>query len=125
MLFNSFGGLDFYDVIPDIYNVAVLVEASDLTCRAGGCLGDLLKQCPEEPEGARVLNKAGKLIACNSACEAYKDYAHCRYSSPYQQAVKALYPSSATFADDDTQLLGCGGDPDYTITLCGYLKRAE
>lgn len=125
MLFNSFGGQDFYDVIPDIYNVAVLVEPSNPSCRAGGCLEDVLQHCPETPAGARVLNSAGKLIACNSACETYKDFAHCRYPSPYQEAIKALCPSSATFADDDTQLLGCSGSPDYTITFCELSKRAE
>ncbi len=125
MLFNSFGGQDFYDVIPDIYNIAVLVEPSDPACRAGGCTADLLQHCPETPATARVLDSAGKLIACNSACEAYRDLAHCRFSSAYQRAVKALCPSSATFANDDTQLLGCSGSPDYAITFCGLSTRAQ
>lgn len=98
------------------------MEPSDPTCRAAGCTADLLKHCPGE---GRVLDASGKLIACNSACEAFKDLAHCRYPSPYQQAVKALCPSSATYADDDTQLLGCGGQPDYTISFCAFSKRAQ
>ena len=105
-----------------VYNVGVLVEPSDATCRAAGCMADLLEHCPEE---GRVLGASGKLIACNSACEAFKDFTHCRYPSPYQQAVKALCPSSATYADDDTQLLGCGGQPDYTISFCAFSKRAQ
>ena len=105
-----------------VYNVGVLVQPSDPSCRAAGCTADLLKHCPE---AGRVLDASGKLIACNSACEAFKDLAHCRYPSLYQRAVEALCPSSATYANDDTQLLGCGGQPDYTISFCAFSERAQ
>jgi len=69
-LLNSFGGLDMYTIIMDVYSLPLLVQPAAAehgrNCQRGGCTADLREHCPA---AGRVRGKAGQPLACLSACE--------------------------------------------------------
>ncbi len=61
---DSWGGVDFYDIIAAYYNLAVLIQPSDPACAAAGCRSDLNARCERTPADGRLLSPAG-MQACH------------------------------------------------------------
>jgi len=61
---DSWGGVDFYDIIAAYYNLAVLIQPFDPACAAAGCRSDLNARCERTPVDGRLLSRAG-MQACH------------------------------------------------------------
>ncbi|KAI4371325.1 hypothetical protein MLD38_019573 [Melastoma candidum] len=123
------GGLDFFDVsLVDGYNLplSIIPQGGKSGCRSSSCPGNINKVCP--PDFA-VKDQSGKVIACQSACEALGSPQYCctgAYGSPqtchptsYSQIFKMQCPQAYSYAyDDRTSTFTCGGSPNYLITFC-------
>jgi hypothetical protein len=133
----SIGGTDIYDVsLVDGYNLPMTIHTSNATpanadphtCAETGCMFDINATCPAE---LQVKNAGGKVIACNSACNAFNTDQYCcrgAYSTPqtckaenwpvnYDKIFKKVCKDSYSYAyDDGTSTYGCK-DCSYTITF--------
>lgn len=127
----SIGGTDIYDIsLVDGYNVPMVIHVNGGSTRAGDaywcnditCLKDLNDTCPAE---LQVKNAGGKVVACNSACNAFNTDRYCcrgAYNTPetcppfdYSEAFKAACPAAYSYAyDDTTSTFGCE-NCNYTI----------
>lgn len=118
---------DFYDVsLVDGYNVGLSVRPSGGSgdCQSAGCVADVNANCPEE---LQVVDD-GDVVACRSACEAFKTAEFCctgahstpeRCSpTPYSEMFKNACPTAYSYAYDDlSSTCTCTG-ADYLITFC-------
>lgn len=120
---------DFYDIsLVDGYNLPVSVTPKgNSTCSSTSCSSDINKVCPSELS----MNQPDDLnvIACRSACEAFKDPISCctkPYDTPtacpptkYSTIFKKACPQAYSYAyDDKTSTFTCSMGGDYTITFC-------
>ncbi|KAK9054353.1 hypothetical protein SSX86_025431 [Deinandra increscens subsp. villosa] len=119
---------DFYDVsLVDGYNVGIGIKpaggAGD--CQYAGCVADLNVNCPPE---LRVVDGNGAVVACRSACDAFKEARFCcteDHGKPetcgptdFSVIFKAACPSAYSYAyDDASSTFTCSGS-DYLITFC-------
>jgi len=136
---------DFYDVsLVDGYNLPMNIHpilgtytgvASAQHCGNAGCQNNLLLTCPAV---LAQKNAAGKTIACQSACSAFKTEEFCcsgAHGTPdtcpptsYSNVFKAACPRSYAYAyDDATSTYTCNGMAKgmtgYKIIFCPYPKR--
>ncbi|CAJ1973335.1 unnamed protein product [Sphenostylis stenocarpa] len=124
----SSGGMDFYDVsLVDGYNVAMGVRATGGTgkCQYAGCVVDLNRNCPKE---LQVKVEGGRVVACKSACEAFKRAEFCctgEHSTPqtcnpseYSKMFKNACPMAYSYAYDDASSTCTCSASDYVITFC-------
>ncbi|BAF14044.1 thaumatin-like protein 1b [Oryza sativa Japonica Group] len=126
------GGQDFYDVsLVDGFNVPVRLAPSSSgggggDCHAVSCAGDVNAACPSD---LRVVSGAGAVVACRSACDAYRSARYCctgAYGSPaacgptdYSQVFKAACPAAYSYAyDDASSTFTCFGASSYDVTFC-------
>jgi hypothetical protein len=61
---NSWGGLDYYDLVHTYFTVPMLLQPSDRSCAAAGCQSDLNLHCESAPTDGRLLS-AGGTQACH------------------------------------------------------------
>ncbi|KAL5711276.1 hypothetical protein ACHQM5_021750 [Ranunculus cassubicifolius] len=121
--------LDFYDVsLVDGYNLpASITPQGKLGCPSTSCAGDVNKVCPPEMSVKGDMNSS--VIACKSACEAFKDPLYCcakPYDTPqtcppsnYSKILKETCPQAYSYAyDDKTSTFTCAMGGDYLITFC-------
>uniref|UniRef100_A0A0D9VFL3 Thaumatin-like protein n=1 Tax=Leersia perrieri TaxID=77586 RepID=A0A0D9VFL3_9ORYZ len=132
---NGNGGMDFYDVsLVDGFNLPMLVTPQGATTTAGGncvptgCEADLnAGACPAD---LRVSAPGGGVVACKSACEAFRSDQYCckgMYEDPntcfpsnYSQVFKSACPKAYSYAyDDKMSTFTCPGTATtYNITFC-------
>ncbi|CAH1422214.1 unnamed protein product [Lactuca virosa] len=119
---------DFYDVsLVDGYNVGIGIRptggAGD--CLYAGCIDDLNIKCPAE---LRVVDNNGVVVACRSACDAFKGAEFCctgEHATPatcaptqFSEMFKEACPSAYSYAyDDASSTFTCSGS-DYLVTFC-------
>ncbi|CAL2272033.1 unnamed protein product [Prunus armeniaca] len=123
------GGKDFYDVsLVDGFNLPMSVNPQGGTgdCKTASCPKNVNKVCPRElqKKGAN-----GKVVACLSACVAFKKPKYCctppqntpetcpptKYSKIFSHAC----PNAYSYAYDDKKgTFTCKGGPNYVITFC-------
>ncbi|OIW05329.1 hypothetical protein TanjilG_28794 [Lupinus angustifolius] len=124
-------GLDFFDVsLVDGYNVPMLViphGGSSHNCSSTGCSSDVNAVCPEELK-VRSMDDEQKVVACKSACTAFKTPQYCCTGSnstadnckptSYSQVFKRACPQAYSYAFDDvTSTFTCSA-ADYNIIFC-------
>ncbi|KAK9826383.1 hypothetical protein WJX81_006093 [Elliptochloris bilobata] len=119
---NSWGGMDYYDVVLTYSTVPMLLKPSDPACIAGGCLSDPNAHCETAQVDGRMLSAAGAQVGCMSACAAYNDAERCLRSTPYSERQKRICPVGAYTYFNDNATLVCTGRPDYQVIFCGYLE---
>jgi hypothetical protein len=56
---NSWGGLDFYDLVLTYFTVPMLLQPSDPSCASAGCRSDLNLHCESAPTDGRLLSAGG------------------------------------------------------------------
>lgn len=119
---------DFYDVsLVDGYNVGIGVRPSGGSgdCQYAGCLADVNANCPAE---LQVVDGAGAVVACKSACAQFNTPEFCctgEHATPdkcgptgYSRVFKNACPSAYSYAYDDlSSTCTCIGS-DYLITFC-------
>uniref|UniRef100_A0A0D9W275 Thaumatin-like protein n=1 Tax=Leersia perrieri TaxID=77586 RepID=A0A0D9W275_9ORYZ len=125
------GGQDFYDVsLVDGFNVPVRLSPSGGSageCRAVACAGDVNAACPSDLRV--VVAGSGGVVACRSACDAYRSARYCctgEYGSPaacgptnYSQVFKTACPAAYSYAyDDASSTFTCVGASNYDVTFC-------
>ncbi|KAE9586768.1 hypothetical protein Lal_00004849 [Lupinus albus] len=119
---------DFYDVsVVDGYNVGIGVKAEGGTgdCKYAGCIADLNRYCPKE---LQVIDNSGSVVACKSACAAFKtadfcctdDHSTAKSCNPteYSKLFKSACPSAYSYAYDDTSTTQTCSNSNYTIAFC-------
>eukprot|EP00253_Pinus_taeda_P027907 PITA_27907 len=122
------GNKDFYDVsLVDGYNIPLNITAEGGTgdCRAAGCVADLLSSCPTS---LSIADNKGRVIACRSACDAFKFPEYCCTGdhntsatcppTEYSKVFKAACPTAYSYAYDDASSTFTCSDASYTITFC-------
>jgi hypothetical protein len=137
---NGHGNQDYYDIsLVDGYDFPLRIAPSPANtspsnkyqCGTPTCTSDLLKTCPAP---LQKKNAAGQVIACMSACEAFKTDQYCcrgAFDKPetcksstwpvnYPAFFKAACPDAYSYAYDDTSsTYVCSNPfPDYTVTFC-------
>lgn len=132
--FKMASDLDYYDVsFVDGYNFPIsiepihpndkIVKTDDKHCRKSTCT-----QLPTCPKDLRASNKAGKFVACESACSKYGSDQYCCTgehntaetctSNHYAKQVKNMCPDSYSYAfDDATSVYGCKA-LSYQVVFC-------
>ncbi|KAL6504392.1 hypothetical protein OROGR_026315 [Orobanche gracilis] len=119
---------DFYDVsLVDGYNVGLSVRPTGGSgdCRSPSCGADINSICPEE---LRVVGSGGAVVACKSACVAFRSPEFCCTGghsnpdtcnpTPYSRIFKNVCPKAYSYAyDDKSSICTCTGS-DYIITFC-------
>ncbi|KAK6255207.1 Thaumatin family - like 10 [Theobroma cacao] len=131
--------LDFYDVsIVDGYNLPLVAAPRGVygACNATGCASDLNMGCPKE---LQVVGgdggAAGLVVACKSACEAFRLDQYCcsgEFANPttcrptfYSTIFKRACPRAYSYAyDDGTSTFTCKAY-DYQIIFCPNSQRAK
>ncbi|XVF07809.1 hypothetical protein REPUB_Repub06bG0171900 [Reevesia pubescens] len=123
-------GQDYYDVsLVDGFNVPVSITpqgGSGPTCTRTSCAANVNSVCPSE---LAVRGPGGNIIACNSACAAFKKPEFCctgEYNSPqrcqptnYSRIFKNQCPQAYSYAyDDKSSTFSCTGGSNYLITFC-------
>jgi len=125
--------VDYYDVsLVDGYNVPMSIvpvgyRPRSSSCQTVRCESDLNWICPSD---LQVLNHAGEVVACKSACMAFNTPEFCctgEYASPekcrptaYSKVFKNACPASYSYAyDDPTSIFMCRG-ANYLITFCWW-----
>ncbi|PIA38652.1 hypothetical protein AQUCO_02700105v1 [Aquilegia coerulea] len=123
------GDQDFYDVsLVDGYNLPLSIAPQGKPgCSLTSCPADINKICPPE----MVVKGPGdtNVVACKSACEAFKDPKYCcakPYDTPdtcppsaYSMMFKKSCPQAYSYAyDDKTSTFTCITGGDYLITFC-------
>jgi hypothetical protein len=134
---NGANGQDFYDVsYVDGFNVPITISpvggasprASDrYWCGVAGCGTDLNPGCP----GAlRVMGSGGRIVACNSACNAFHSDQYC-CTGPYNATnckpttwpvnyaayFKSGCPDAYSYAYDDATSTFSDKDANYRISF--------
>ncbi|KAL8466600.1 hypothetical protein ACS0TY_035595 [Phlomoides rotata] len=126
--FTIGAAMDFYDVsLVDGYNVGISVQPSGGAgdCQSAGCVADVNADCPEE---LQVVDGGGGVVACKSACAAFKTPEFCCTGdhatsatcgpTPYSEMFKNACPTAYSYAYDDlSSTCTCSGS-DYVITFC-------
>ncbi|KAI3424679.1 uncharacterized protein J3R85_010435 [Psidium guajava] len=123
----TLGGLDYYDVsLVNGFNLPIVIKTVNAkgNCSNAGCDGDLRSNCPSE----LAVKSDGKVIACNSACDAFnKDEYCCRGAfgtaetcqpSNYSRAFKSACPDAYSYAKDDRTSLKTCASPDFVVSFC-------
>jgi hypothetical protein len=127
---------DFYDLsLVDGYNLPMAMAplrgthgrnpGGALDCLTPTCVADLNQTCPAP---LRVMNGAGQVVGCMSACEKFNtDEFCCRgaHNRPetcppfeHSKVFKAACPTSYSYAyDDATSTFTCKGE-DYAVWFC-------
>ncbi|KAF8397759.1 hypothetical protein HHK36_016681 [Tetracentron sinense] len=121
-------GQDFYDIsLVDGYNLPVSVTPQGGSgCNSTSCPANVNSVCPPE---LSVTGSDGSVIACKSACEAFKNPKYCctgDFGSPstcpptnYSMIFKNQCPQAYSYAyDDNTSTFTCSGGANYLITFC-------
>ena len=125
--------VDYYNVsLVDGYNVPMSIvpvgyRPRSSSCQTVRCESDLNWICPSD---LQVLNHAGEVVACKSACMAFNTPEFCctgEYASPekcrptaYSKVFKNACPASYSYAyDDPTSIFMCRG-ANYLITFCWW-----
>ncbi|CAL9759100.1 unnamed protein product, partial [Musa acuminata subsp. burmannicoides] len=125
---------DFYDVsLVDGYNLPVLVAPQGGAVGAGrcaltGCTADLNGLCPAE---LRVVGAGGQVVACRSACDAFRTERYCcsgEFGTPnacgptaFSQLFKNACPRAYSYAyDDASSTFTCptAATAGYAVTFC-------
>ncbi|GKV51671.1 hypothetical protein SLEP1_g58303 [Rubroshorea leprosula] len=129
---NGAGGLDFYEVsLAQGYNLPMMVvpqSGNGGNCSSTGCAADLNEDCPVELKIIDGSNEGVPVVACKSACDAFRDAQNCcrgAYASPdtckpsiYTEFFRNACPQAYSYAyDDGTSTFTCIG-ADYVITFC-------
>ncbi|XVF37972.1 hypothetical protein REPUB_Repub20aG0057300 [Reevesia pubescens] len=130
---------DFYDVsIVDGYNLPIVAAPRGVfgACNATGCSSDLNMGCPKE---LQVVGgdgeRAGQVVACKSACEAFGLDQYCcsgEFANPttcrpsfYSTIFKRACPRAYSYAyDDGTSTFTCKAY-DYLILFCPNSQSAN
>lgn len=101
-------------------------------CGNATCPTDINKICPEQ---LQLKNRAGKVVACDSACNKFNKDSYCcrgKFNDPkkckpadwdvnFAKVFKDACPVAYSYAyDDKTSTFVCVGNPsaDYDITFC-------
>ncbi|TYI97687.1 hypothetical protein E1A91_D01G160500v1 [Gossypium mustelinum] len=122
-------GKDFYDIsLVDGFNLPLSVTPHGrlLGCNTTSCAADVNTVCPSE---LQVKGLGGGVIACKSACLAFKQPQYCctsAYNSPatcqptkYSKIFKSQCPQAYSYAyDDKTSTFTCTGGANYLVTFC-------
>ncbi|KAL1557167.1 pathogenesis-related thaumatin-like protein 3.5 [Salvia divinorum] len=121
-------GKDFYDVsLVDGYNVGISVQASGGTgdCQSAGCVSDVNANCPKE---LQVVDGAGAVVACRSACAAFETPEFCCTGAhatsatcgptSYSDIFKSACPTAYSYAYDDLSSTCTCTASDYLIMFC-------
>ncbi|XP_069691222.1 uncharacterized protein [Periplaneta americana] len=132
---TGWGGQDFYDVsLVDGYNIGVQIQPvnkgvdpnNPYGCGVAGCTASLNAGCPE---GLKVYNGAGQVVACKSSCLAYNTDQYCcrgSYGTPQTcnpndwpvnsaSYFKQNCPAAYSYAYDDTTSTYTCTDTAYRI----------
>ncbi|XP_047148982.1 thaumatin-like protein 1b [Vigna umbellata] len=123
------GGQDFYDVSNvDGFNVQMSVtpQGGSGDCRTSSCPNNINAACPQE---LQMKGSDGNVIACKSACLAFKEDKYCctgANNKPetcpptnYSQFFEEQCPDVYSYAyDDKNSTFTCSNNPDYVITFC-------
>ncbi|KAH1137027.1 hypothetical protein AAZX31_10G058000 [Glycine max] len=123
------GGQDFYDVSNvDGFNVPMSVtpQGGSGDCKTSSCPKNINSVCPAE---LQVKGSDGNVIACKSACEAFKEDRYCCTGpnntaetcppTNYSQIFEEQCPDAYSYAyDDKSSTFTCSNRPDYAITFC-------
>ncbi|KAA3466390.1 thaumatin-like protein 1b [Gossypium australe] len=123
-------GKYFYDIsLVDGFNLPLSVtpHGRSLGCNTTSCATDVNAVCPSELQVIKGLG--GGVIACKSACLAFKQPQHCctgAYNSPatcqptkYSKIFKSQCPQAYSYAyDDKTSTFTCTGGANYVVTFC-------
>ncbi|XP_077230268.1 thaumatin-like protein [Tasmannia lanceolata] len=126
----TLGEQDFYDVsLVDGYNLAISVTPfrGSGKCSYAGCVSDLNEMCPVS---LQVKSRDNRVVACKSACFAFKSPEYCctgSYGNPqtckptaYSRLFKTACPKAYSYAyDDPTSIVTCSGG-SYIITFCPH-----
>lgn len=125
------GGLDYYDIsLVDGFNVEISMEplggqgdGSTYSCKKTSCTYNILGQCPS----ALQVTDNGRVIACNSACNAFHTDEYCctgAYNSPntcpnsdYSKFFKDRCPDAYSYAYDDHKSTFTCNAPAYLVTF--------
>ncbi|GJS02610.1 thaumatin-like protein 1, partial [Tanacetum coccineum] len=131
---GGYDNLDYYDVsFVDGYNLPIIVvpRSTASSCNATGCASDLNMSCPKELQvvgGDGGSGAPGGVIACNSACGAFRMDQYCcsgQYANPntckpsyYSSIFKRACPRAYSYAfDDGTSTFTCNAY-EYAIIFC-------
>ncbi|XP_020266351.1 thaumatin-like protein, partial [Asparagus officinalis] len=125
--------VDYYDVsLVDGFNAPMSIiprgyrsSRSTSSCQTIRCDSDLNQICPK---ALQVVNKAGDVVACMSACLAFTSPEYCctdDFANPdkckpteYSRLFKNACPRAYSYAyDDPTSIYMCRG-ADYLINFC-------
>nr|CBJ55937.1 pathogenesis related gene 5 [Bupleurum kaoi] len=124
---NGDGGNDFYDVSNvDGFNLPVSVAPENSGCPTTSCPGDINNGCPGNQA---VRGPDGAVIACNSACTAFRRPEDCctgEFNNPDKckpsdssRYFKGKCPQAYSYAyDDKSSTFTCPTGPNYKITFC-------
>ncbi|XP_062147458.1 pathogenesis-related thaumatin-like protein 3.5 [Alnus glutinosa] len=123
---------DFYDVsMVDGYNLPLIAAPSGVygACNATGCASDINNMgCPKELQVVGGGEEGGGVVACKSACEAFRLDEYCcsgEFANPttcqpsfYSTIFKRACPRAYSYAfDDGTSTFTCKAN-DYGIVFC-------
>ncbi|KAG6650372.1 hypothetical protein I3843_06G033700 [Carya illinoinensis] len=120
---------DFYDVsIVDGYNLPLVAAPRGMygACNSTGCASNINMGCPKELQVAG--GEEGGVVACKSACEAFKMDQYCcsgEFANPttcrpsfYSAIFKRACPRAYSYAfDDGTSTFTCKAN-EYAIIFC-------
>ncbi|KAF5445051.1 hypothetical protein F2P56_034134 [Juglans regia] len=114
--------------LTDGYNVGMRINVTGGTidCPYAGCIADLNGSCPSELKV--VNNVSGSVVACKSACKAFKTAEFCcadDHSTPqtctrtqYSEMFKKACPNAYSYPYDDvSSRFACPGS-NILITIC-------
>ncbi|KAI3933351.1 hypothetical protein MKW98_006710 [Papaver atlanticum] len=123
---NGNGGKDFYDVsLVDGFNLPASITPQG-GCSSTTCRSNINSACPSE---LSVRGAGGSIIACKSACEAFRQPQYCctgSFNTPqtcpptnYSRIFKNACPQAYSYAyDDSSSTFTCAAGGNYVITFC-------
>ncbi|XP_057521086.1 pathogenesis-related thaumatin-like protein 3.5 [Amaranthus tricolor] len=121
--------VDYYYVsLVDGYNLPISIiptAGSGNNCKPIRCFSDLNIICPHD---LQFVNQQGKVVACNSACQAFNLPEYCCSgsfnssvtckASQFSQVFKSACPNAYSYAfDNNSTTFTCKG-ADYFIRFC-------
>ncbi|WP_225447083.1 thaumatin family protein [Streptacidiphilus sp. PB12-B1b] len=134
---NAWGGMDFYDVNLDGFNLPMWINHTGGTtpdkvsadgCIPAGCTHDLLATCPSALQD-RV---GGSVVGCLGPCTVFNTDQYCcrgawstratclpaRWPVDYAAIFKRAEPTGYSYVyDDQSSVYTCSGGCDYRITF--------
>lgn len=107
------------------FNIPITVTPTAVTssqCKTSSCVLSLTRNCPQE---LQVKRRDGRVVGCNSACDAFGDPLNCCqdpywqsrdcHPTNYTKALKAACPTALTYQFDESLICKAA---NYTITFC-------